>query len=1168
MTTAPNFNPDELVRVSSRQREGADAGTNAWVSASAGAGKTRVLRDRVLRLLMAGVAPSRILCLTFTKAAAAEMSRRINDELGAWTVADDATLHAELANLFGAPPEPDDLLQARRLFARVLDAPGGMNIMTIHAFCQSVLRRFPLEAGVAPYFKVMEDRDAAELLDDAKADMLADAQAADSILGAAMTEIASRVHELRFPELLGEITRARTRFAGLFEAHGGVEGATDRLAAFLGVEPDITEADVLAEACGDLAFDAEGLRRAVAALSTGSRRDVERGAKIGEWLAADGRDRATSFGFYCGAFLTQSTGDLYKTLVTKPVREANPGVEDILVAEGERLRAVRDLARKASLLAANRALAHVAADLIARYEARKSASGRLDYEDLINKTRALLVEAGPAWVLYKLDGGIDHVLIDEAQDTNPEQWDVVDALVDEFFSGAGARDESTEQLGLPLRSVFAVGDVKQSIYSFQGAEPRRFMEMRARLSERALAAERRWSDVELNFSFRSARPVLEAVDKVFERDGARAGVVNGIDRLIHTALRDRDAGLVELWPPVVSERGEEPEPWKPPVDPVSLPGERDRLAAAIADQIGGWLAEGEMLESQGRPIDAGDIMVLVRQRGPFVDTLVRALKERGIPVAGVDRMVLTEQIAVMDLLSLGAFLLLPEDDLNLAALLKSPLFGLGEQDLFDLAHNRGDVSLWEALLSRRSEPGLCSRAAGQLSDLLARVDYERPYELFAGVLSRGGREALVSRLGPDAADAIDEFLALALSFEANHPPSMQAFLHWVVAGDAEVKRDLDQTGDAVRVMTVHGAKGLEAPVVFLPDTTRLPRKLPGILWHEDGSVPFFVWLPRVEDGDAASLGLRDMVQLRRDEEYRRLLYVAMTRAEERLYLCGWGKPADRSWYALAADAMEQIARPLPLPGFLDAGPEHDHILRLVSEQRAPVPSGAAEVAVPPTPVPRWIDAPAPDEPDPPRPLAPSDPGAPTPVRAPVERQADELRFARGNVLHRLLQWLPELDPASRRAAAQAYVSRPVVMLGEDARNKVVEEVMAVLDAPDFAYLFGPDSLAEVAVTGVIEGTSGIHRIVSGQIDRLVVAPDRVSIVDYKSNRPPPVEPAHVAPVYLRQLAAYRHIVRRTWPDRPVDAYLLWTDGPRLMRLPDSLLDANDPAEYRTSHTSV
>ena len=1153
------FNPDLLARVTARQREGADADVSAWVSASAGAGKTRVLRDRVLRLLLAGVAPQRILCLTFTKAAAAEMARRINAELGEWTVLADADLHERLAELTGEIPPDGAIGRARRLFARVLETPGGMKIMTIHAFCQSVLRRFPLEAGVVPHFRVLEDRDAGELLEDAKADLLARAHLDEGSLSAAVATVAARVHATRFPDLLNEIARSRASFADMLLRAGGVEGVHARLAGVLDVAPDADPAAVTAAACEEVAFDGAGLRAAAAALADGSKTDGERAATLGDWLAADPDERAGYFDDYALAFLTKD-GEVRARLATKPVKEKHPDVEAALRAEADRLLGVYDALRKAELYQVNVSLMRVAAELVAGYETRKAAAGRLDYDDLIARTRSLLRGDGAAaWVLFKLDGGIDHVLIDEAQDTNPEQWDVVLALVEEFFAGLGAGDEAVAASGLPARSVFAVGDTKQSIYSFQGADPSRFEMVRNILETRATGAERGWRNVALDFSFRSARPVLEAVDRVFACAPAGSGVVDPDSPVQHTPMREKKAGRVEVWPPLEVAGSADPEPWKPPVDPVNRAGAMEQLAELIAARIADWLETGELLESTGRPVAPEDIMVLVRRRGAFVEALVRAFKARQVPVAGADRMVLNEQIAVMDLLALGAFLLLPEDDLTLATLLKSPLVGFDEDMLFSLSHAREEQSLWQTLAARRRENEAFARAHDLLRDLLARVDFERPYELFAGVLARGGRERLFARLGPDAADPIDEFLALALNYERNHAPTMQGFLHWMAAGQAEVKRDLDQTGGAVRVMTVHGAKGLEAPIVFLPDTTRLPSKLPTILWDEDEGGPYFVWLPRADDADAGTLALRERVRARRDEEYRRLLYVAMTRAEERLYVCGWNTPVEGSWYDLVRPALESVAPPVDDPLLAALATEEMPVLRLSAAQRGAVEPPDADAEPPATPAPAWLLDPAPPEPTPPRPLAPSDPGEDPPVRTPAGIGADADRFVRGNLLHRLLQWLPALPEPGRRAAAERYLARPGLGLEQEARSGLVTEVMAVLEAPEFAHLFGPDSLAEVSITGTAAAEDGTIFVISGQIDRLVVSADRIAIVDYKSNRPPPETADAVAPVYLRQMAAYRHVVGESWPDRTVEAHLLWTDAPRLMTLPDKLLDPFAPA---------
>jgi ATP-dependent helicase/nuclease subunit A len=1170
VSDADAFDRVQLDRVIARQRAGADARANAWVSASAGAGKTRVLRDRVLRLLLAGVAPQRILCLTFTKAAAAEMARRINAELGDWTVADDSALADRLSALLGAAPDAAETRRARQLFARVLESPGGMKIMTIHAFCQSVLRRFPLEAGVVPHFQVLEERDAAELRAEAQAQVLAAAQNDDGPLGAAVDLISTRVHETLFPKLMGEVAASRTRFAGALARSGGIDGVLAGLAARFGVPADIRLVDVLDDACRDAALDREGLARLVVALDAGSDASRKLSARIAAWLESDLDVRVATFAGYSGIFLTDKGQPRdSERMTTKAVRAAMLDAADTLAREADRLLAVHERLRKAELMAANAALLRIAAELVVRYDQLKAERGRLDFDDLIVRTRALLQGDGAAaWVLFKLDGGIDHVLVDEAQDTNPEQWDVILALVEEFFAGLSARDETVEEAGLPARSVFAVGDVKQSIYSFQGADPSRFETVRAYLAGRAAAARRDWNDVALDFSFRSARPVLEAVDRVFADPAAGDGVVDAGKVLLHTPLRAGAAGLVELWPPVCIEKADPPEPWKPPVEPVSQPGEGDILANLIADRVARWLADGERLDSAGREMRPGDIMVLVRRRDAFVETLVRAFKQRGVPVSGVDRMVLTEQIAVMDLIAMGALLLLPEDDLTLASVLKGPLIGFDEETLFDLAHGRGAENLWHTLGRRRGENPAFAAAHAALSDLLARVDFERPHELYAGLLARGGRARLFARLGPEAVDPVDEFMSLALTYERGHAPSLQGFLHWIAAGEAEVKRDLDHTEGAVRIMTVHGAKGLEAPVVFLPDTTRLPRQFPAILWDEAPGDGGFVWLPRVGDADEGTAVLREAVRARQRAEYRRLLYVAMTRAEERLYVCGAGTPEAGSWYALVEPALAAVGQEIEDPLLAGTGIAAPHVLRLAASQRGPVPEAEVAVAPTPVPLPDWALRPPPDEPDPPRPLAPSDPGDDPPVRAPIGTDIDAARFQRGTLMHRLLQLLPDLPADARRAAAMRFLSRPGFGLDAAMCDAFVDEAMAVLDAPEFAHLFGPDSLAEVAITGTAAADDGSTYVISGQIDRLAVTADAVAIVDYKSNRPPPDDPLAVAPVYLRQMAAYRHIVRAAWPDRAVTAYLLWTDGPRLMPLPESLLDAHAPQAVRSARTRL
>ncbi|HWK45515.1 MAG TPA: double-strand break repair helicase AddA [Stellaceae bacterium] len=1141
-----------------RQRVAADPARSIWVAASAGTGKTKVLTDRVLTLLLTGTPPSRLLCLTFTKAAAAEMANRVNDRLSAWATHSDSALRDELMTLTGKPPEPETAAAARRLFARVLDSPGGMRIETIHAFCQSLLRRFPLEADVAPHFELMDDRTQAELVAQAQAEMVTAARAEpDSPLARALAEVTGHVQESGFTRLLSETLLERGRVRELIAGPDGHERFAGLVRACLGLPPGETEAAFLAKACEDAAFDAAGLRRVVGVLAESTKStDLKHAAAIAPWLAHAER-RVAEIEAYLDVFVT-GKGEPRKTLATKEVLKANPWAEESLRAEQERL--IAFCARRAALVVAGAttALIRVAGSVLDRYDTLKRRRGLLDYDDLILAACRLLSTPGVApWVLFKLDGGIDHILIDEAQDTNPDQWQIVRALAEEFFSGLGARE--------PARTIFAVGDAKQSIYSFQRADPAAFIAMRDHFKERVHAAEGRWNLVPLDVSFRSTEAVLALVDAVFARPEARAGVAIDDLPIRHAASRVGQAGLVELWPVIEPDEADEPPPWEPPVEQHLAEAPSARLAGQIAATIRDWLDRGERLESRDRPIQPGDIMILVRRRGGFVEDVVRALKQRRIPVAGADRMVLTEQLAVMDLLALGRFLLMPEDDLTLATVLKGPLIGLEEDELFALAHHRGEVDLWRELRRRGAETPRFEAAHRFLADLLAEADYRPPYELFAEVLGpRQGRKRLIGRLGLQANDAIDEFLAQTLAYEAAHVPSLQGFLAWLDRGELEAKRDPDPAGrNEVRIMTVHGAKGLQAPIVFLPDTVAVPTQVPSLLWPKLGPEKLgseklapatgpLLWVPARGQGEPVAAAAREAACRRRDDEYRRLLYVALTRAADRLYIGGWRTkraPAGGSpcWYDMIAAGMADLTPVEEIAAFdtiaQPPGPQPGLVRRYACRQQAaPVtePPRASLDASPPA-LPAWIDAPPPPEPAPPRPLVASRPSLPDPAVLSPLAADDGRRFRRGLIVHRLLQTLPDLPRESVEAATRRYLASPAHDLDPVEQAAIARETLAVLADPDFAPIFGPGSRAEVPVVGLIEG-----RVISGRIDRLVVTDAAVLIVDYKTNRPPPRHQADIAPLYREQLRAYRAALAAIYPGRPVRAALLWTDGPRLM----------------------
>ncbi len=1145
------------------QRQAIDPGASVWVAASAGTGKTKVLTDRVASLLLHGTAPSRVLCLTFTKAAAAEMSNRLAERLASWTILGGGELAARLEDLLGTAPEPEMLDRARSLFALVLDTPGGIRIQTIHAFCQSLLGRFPLEAGIAPQAQVLDERAALDLLENARREVLGGLADQGGTLGRALSTMSAMTYEEGFGDLLDELLRERSRLDRMVRHHGGLEPAISAIYRALDCREEESILAIKRRAAENSSLDRTGLQAAANAMVQGTATDQTHGAVVAAWLEAETDVRVKTLDGYLGAFFTDGgAGSRRAKLIHKEAQNLAPGAAATLAVEAERLDAVRRHLNSLTVAEATAALLRLGHAILEVYATQKRQRGLLDYDDLILEARDLLRQAGAAaWVLFKLDGGLDHILIDEAQDTNPEQWEVIETLSAEFFAGAGAREA--------VRTVFAVGDAKQSIYSFQRADPRAFTEMRQHFADRAREAEQGWEQIALQASFRSTAAVLRAVDAVFTEKGAGLGAFIDLGGAGHDPVRVGQGGLVEVWPPVGQDQGFELDPWDPPDERESLSPAHVRLARLIAWRIRAWTLDPEnaqaahcQLDSKGRRLRPGDFLILVRRRNAFFDALVREFKEQGVPVAGVDRMVLTEQMAVMDLIALGHSLLLPEDDLNLATVLKGPLIGLDEEQLFALAYDR-EGSLWEALHRRAGEDLFFEAALAKLRTLRAKADFQRPYEFFAELLGPdGGREALLANLGPEARDPIEEFLSQALAYERSQTPTLQGFLHWLEASDQAVNRDMELGGDAVRVMTVHGAKGLQAPVVILPDTLQPPPPHRGLLWSkaEGGTL---IWpVRRALDGSLAEEA-RALVATGLAEEYRRLLYVAMTRAEDRLYVCGWnrkGEAPEQSWYHLIHRALEGAAETLHYDftaeiadGWGGPGLRLRHVQAAEPEEQSEALPPEAAVAK----TPDWIAESAPAEPSPPRPLAPSRPRESEPAAlSPLGRDQGR-RFRRGIIVHRLLESLPELAPERREEAAKRFLDQGPYDLSPEEAAEILSETLAVLAHSEFAPLFGPDSQAEVALTGLIEGPDE-PEAVSGQVDRLVVTEDRVMIVDYKTNRPAPLAADDVPRIYLKQMALYSQILSGIYPDKEVSAYLLWTDGPRIMQLSNDRLAGQVP----------
>jgi len=1143
-----------------QQDRAADPRGSAWASASAGTGKTHMLTNRVLRLLLNGAPPNRILCLTFTKAAAAEMANRVNERLAEWASMPEDKLRESLLNLAVEGIEAEDLTRARQLFVRVLDAPGGLQISTIHAFCQSLMARFPLEAGIAPHFSVLDERTAAELRYEATIQLFERAaHEPNSSLGQSVDFITTHIAESTFTSLASTILQGRQSFAGL----GDPATLEPRLRHALNLPETGSREALVAQASTDAAFDREGLEQAVFALGDGSAADQKRAAEITAWLGAPTNRREMDFALYANIYLTQQLTPR-KTLATKKVATNHPDQLVCLQAEAERVRHVLTSLKLFDVLQSSMVMAQFGAELVAAYTQLKRQAGMMDYDDLIAKARNLVVgpegaggqRSAAEWVLFKLDGGIEHILVDEAQDTNSQQWKIIETLAYEFFHGLDGHGTT--------RTMFAVGDPKQSIYSFQGAEPAEFGRAQREFAHRIKIAGSDFQDAVLDLSYRSTEAVLTLVDTVFANPAARHGLSFGDDTtaITHQANRANIAGLVEIWPPEapdtkIPEEGTDAveaaadEGWALPTTQQFQEAPYVRLAERIAAQIRHWLDTKKELTARSRPINAGDILILVRRRNDFFTAMVSALKNHQIDVAGMDRMILNDQLAVMDLIALGRFALMPEDDLNLAIVLKTPFIGLNDDHLIALAPGR-DGSLWSALQKQAPSDPALAHALEVLKAWLARADFVAPYEFYSHLLdAEGGRMALVSRLGPDAEDPIDEFLGLTLEYERNHAPSLEGFLHWLEATETEVKREMEQTEGQVRVMTVHGAKGLQAPIVFLPDTRGLPTASPAFFWLDDDAKAVPTW---PVNADFAIGPLEDAKAEAKDkqlQEHNRQLYVALTRAEDQLYICGYDtirEAPENCWYNFVSTAFSS------LPDAVDTVDwEENPIRRFEMGETAEVEKSEAKILLPASPpLPSWARTPPMAEPTPSRPLAPSMPeAADVPVRSPLGADMKD-RFLRGTLIHKLLEVLPEHPEGQRPAIAQQILGQPSYDLADHVVERWTAEVIDILENPEYAAIFGGNSLAEVPITGLV-GTLPI----SGLVDRLVVEDKRVLVVDYKTNRPPPKHADDIPATYMQQMATYRTLLRQIYPHHQIECALLWTDGPTLMPMSGKLLSEYD-----------
>jgi ATP-dependent helicase/nuclease subunit A len=1026
------------------------------------------------------------------------------------------------------------------LFARVLETPGGLRIQTIHGFAQTLLASFPAEAGISPGFQPIEGRAEAELTRRTLAALLADAEASGNKgLITDVQTLSLRLGEGGAQEYLTTCARSEE----MIESLGDPAGYEAALLQAIGITHG-NATDAIAAALADDEIDQPTIIELIEAnRAWGKATGLTIVANLTAFLAASPVERIA---------LLDSVGKYLVTAKCEPCAaksgqlKAHPEYVELLSEFADWLVKLRRL-RCAANFASTQAAGLRAGQAFARaYRLAKRAAGVADFDDLIRWTRKLLgIEGMGEWVRFKLDQRTDHILVDEAQDTNADQWAIVDALASEYFSGQSESD-------LRWRTLFMVGDYKQAIFGFQGTDPKQFDTFRELVANRAAAAgeaalvsdswAREFRDLSIDASFRSSPAILQLVDGVIEEVGHDA---MGLSRRPnpHGAAHSDRPGEVLWWPPFVPaeaddevEEGEEG--WV--AEPIRL------YADALARQIKTWLDEGAPLASTERPLCAGDILILVRSRSELASLLVARLYAHDVPVAGIDRLHLSKPLAVKDLLAAIGFAVQPHDDLTLAGLLVSPIIGLDQEALRELAYDRGG-SLWTALQARRGE-ALFAPSFDLLSSLLATADFVTPARFLENLLSgpADARRKLLERLGEAARDPIEELVASALEFEAQEGASLDRFLAWFSRGDVEVKRDPSSAGNAVRVMTVHGAKGLEAPLVILADAThdaarvgRRPASLDLPLGNPTRPVPLL--RPRSEE---LVTPYKEVIEAQAEsdrEEHWRLLYVALTRARERLIITGVspsrGEVVADSWHSRTATAVAHLG------GTAVAGPWGEGLSWRGTGRQQALRQRAGRRPLDPVTLPDWARRPAPIEERPPRPLSPSASG---PDRDAMPPPSPELRAAaeRGTMLHSLFERLPAVAPAERRPAALAWLARAGV--GDPVRaDEIVDAALGVIDDARFADLFALEALAEAPIAATLPD----GRVIAGTVDRLCIGPHVVRVIDFKTGRLVPTSVTGVPPGHISQMQAYAAALEVIFPGRRVEAALLYTHGPTLIAVP-------------------
>ena len=1101
-----------------------DARFSSWLTANAGSGKTKVLIDRVARLLLDGVQPEQILCLTYTKSAAAEMKNRLFDRLGKWAMLADQELNFSLLEM-GIQRQLgiEELKKARTLFARAIEAPGGLKIQTIHAFCSSLLRKFPLEAGISPQFGELTERGQRDLYL-----KVLEILSADEATEESFEHFSKIANASNWEETVSKIVSKRNVFSKSISRSEIYEAFS--VSCEVSIEDDISS------------HFQNGTISLLAKISQCLQKSTSKvDQKVSKELSKISSIDLTSLQLLEKIFLYSKTAKAPFTaklgkFSTKEMRNGFladylDGIDDFMV----RLETFRN--RRLSYLAAETSFSihKFASAFLKVYTEQKNFKGLLDFDDLINIAVNLLTTSAVAdWVLYRLDGGIDHILVDEAQDTSPSQWKVIETLAQELTSGQGIKENRS-------RTVFVVGDQKQSIYSFQGADPGEFDRIRDSFSAKLEGAEKTLQVASLDYSFRSSQTILALVDKIYE-DASSEDFGWGRK---HLAFKSELPGRIDLWPIIPKKVNPNLSKWEEPIELISDADHFVSLARLIAQEIRRMIDQDVQVPEQKninqqptfRSVRAGDFLILVQRRSEIFHEIIRACKDANLPIAGADRLRLAGELAIKDICNFLSFIDNANDDFSLAAILKSPLFGWNEKRLFELAHSREEMTLWQAL---RNDPTKFAHELEVFEDLRSVADFIRPYELIERILIlHNGRSLLIGRLGKEAEEGIDTLLTQAMDYESSEIPSLTGFLAWISDENIEVKRQFDSSVNQIRVMTVHGAKGLEAPIVILPETHDFKNEISDdILFTDDLAFKKFSSTERSNK----TTEVYNRQKQKNSAERDRLLYVALTRSEVWLIVAAAGNVSDdgKSWYKKVEKGLIN----------LDAKSEtfsHGHGLRyqhgewlvgkcsekhLKKDAKIKLPQIFKENLGAPVKIEKFIN--------------PSNlMGSKSIQRIDKVTEGDGAKLF-GTIVHLLLEKLPKSNSNDWQNIVPNLLKWAKINVSEETQIRAYKQAENILKNPSFEFIFAPDVLAEVQFSTIVESV-GVVPIV-GVIDRLVLSQDSALIIDFKTNQEVPSSIDEVPLGVLKQMGAYAASMQKVFPKKNIELGIIWTHSAELMKI--------------------